>query len=281
MCSTRWVGGGGASGGGARGRAWWSGRWTGASVSLQSLNPNLLAVVTESVDTHQERTFIGIHLIDGVTGRIVHSSVQKKAKGPVHVVHSENWVVVRRGAGPAPPPGLTRLQDRWPLPGHRGGAAEGEALDLCAEASPARSVCARPMPRTSCLPHGTEADLGTRPDSPRGRSGACSPEPVAERRSPPSSTSTGTPRPAGTSSPSWSCTRGRSSTTPRPSAPWTARCCPRSCSSPTSSPPPSAPWRPPSPSGASPVATCSVKQQWGGRGWEGASLQPSPTRGCI
>lgn len=61
----------------------------------QSLNPNLLAVVTESTDTHHERTFIGIYLMDGVTGRIIHSSVQKKAKGPVHMVHSENWVVVR------------------------------------------------------------------------------------------------------------------------------------------------------------------------------------------
>lgn len=61
----------------------------------QSLNPNLLAVVTESTDTHPERSFIGIYLIDGVTGRIIHSSVQKKAEGPVHIVHSENWVVVR------------------------------------------------------------------------------------------------------------------------------------------------------------------------------------------
>nr|XP_015297307.1 ER membrane protein complex subunit 1 isoform X7 [Macaca fascicularis] len=63
------------------------------SVLYKSLNPNLLAVVTESTDTHHERTFIGIFLIDGVTGRIIHSSVQKKAKGPVHIVHSENWVV--------------------------------------------------------------------------------------------------------------------------------------------------------------------------------------------
>lgn len=47
------------------------------------------------MDTHHERTFIGIYLMDGVTGRIIHSSVQKKAKGPVHIVHSENWVVVR------------------------------------------------------------------------------------------------------------------------------------------------------------------------------------------
>ncbi|XP_036208721.1 ER membrane protein complex subunit 1 isoform X10 [Myotis myotis] len=63
------------------------------SVLYKSLNPNLLAVVTESTDVHHERTFIGIFLVDGVTGRIVHSSVQRKAKGPVHIVHSENWVV--------------------------------------------------------------------------------------------------------------------------------------------------------------------------------------------
>lgn len=64
----------------------------------QSLNPNLLAVVTESTDVHHERTFIGIFLVDGVTGRIIYSSVQRKAKGPVHIVHSENWVVVRNGS---------------------------------------------------------------------------------------------------------------------------------------------------------------------------------------
>ncbi|XP_054857363.1 ER membrane protein complex subunit 1 [Eublepharis macularius] len=63
------------------------------SVLYKSLNPNLLAVVTESTDGHHERTFIGIYLIDSVTGRIIHSSVQRKAKGPVHIVHSENWVV--------------------------------------------------------------------------------------------------------------------------------------------------------------------------------------------
>lgn len=60
----------------------------------QYLNPNLLAVVTESTDLHQERSFVGIILIDGVTGRIIHEAVQRKARGPVHVVHSENWVVV-------------------------------------------------------------------------------------------------------------------------------------------------------------------------------------------
>uniref|UniRef100_A0A7N5JZ33 ER membrane protein complex subunit 1 n=1 Tax=Ailuropoda melanoleuca TaxID=9646 RepID=A0A7N5JZ33_AILME len=63
------------------------------SVLYKSLNPNLLAVVTESTDVHHERTFIGIFLVDGITGRIIHSSLQRKAKGPVHIVHSENWVV--------------------------------------------------------------------------------------------------------------------------------------------------------------------------------------------
>uniref|UniRef100_A0A4W3HCC5 ER membrane protein complex subunit 1 n=1 Tax=Callorhinchus milii TaxID=7868 RepID=A0A4W3HCC5_CALMI len=63
------------------------------SVLYKYLNPNLLAVITESTDTHQERAFICIYLIDGVTGRIIHQSVQRKARGPVYVVHSENWLV--------------------------------------------------------------------------------------------------------------------------------------------------------------------------------------------
>ncbi|XP_063292292.1 ER membrane protein complex subunit 1 [Pelobates fuscus] len=63
------------------------------SVLYKYLNPNLLAVVTESTDTHPERCFIGIYLIDSVTGRIIHSSVQRRARGPVQIVHSENWVV--------------------------------------------------------------------------------------------------------------------------------------------------------------------------------------------
>uniref|UniRef100_A0A8C5FU10 ER membrane protein complex subunit 1 n=1 Tax=Gadus morhua TaxID=8049 RepID=A0A8C5FU10_GADMO len=64
------------------------------SVLYKYLNPNLLAVVTESTDPHPERSFVGVLLIDGVTGRIIHDAVQRKARGPVHLVHSENWVVV-------------------------------------------------------------------------------------------------------------------------------------------------------------------------------------------
>lgn len=63
------------------------------SVLYKYLNPNLLALVTESTDQHLERSFVGILLIDGVTGRIIHEAVQRKARGPVHIVHSENWVV--------------------------------------------------------------------------------------------------------------------------------------------------------------------------------------------
>ncbi|KAL1020636.1 hypothetical protein UPYG_G00002730 [Umbra pygmaea] len=63
------------------------------SVLYKYLNPNLLAVVAESTDTHPERAFVGMFLVDGVTGRIIHEAVQRKARGPVHFVHSENWVV--------------------------------------------------------------------------------------------------------------------------------------------------------------------------------------------
>ncbi|KAJ3587022.1 hypothetical protein NHX12_013413 [Muraenolepis orangiensis] len=65
------------------------------SVLYKYLNPNLLAVVTESTDPHPERSFVSILLIDGVTGRIIHDTVQRKARGPVHLVHSENWVVYK------------------------------------------------------------------------------------------------------------------------------------------------------------------------------------------
>ncbi|XP_067096522.1 ER membrane protein complex subunit 1 [Osmerus mordax] len=63
------------------------------SVLYKYLNPNLLAVVTESTDLNQERSFVGMFLVDGVTGRIIHEAIQRKARGPVHFVHSENWVV--------------------------------------------------------------------------------------------------------------------------------------------------------------------------------------------
>jgi len=38
--------------------------------------------------------FVEVYLIDAVTGNVVFHCNHKKAKGPVRVVHSENWVVV-------------------------------------------------------------------------------------------------------------------------------------------------------------------------------------------
>jgi len=38
--------------------------------------------------------FIEVYLIDAVTGNVVFNCNHKRAKGPVHVIHSENWVVV-------------------------------------------------------------------------------------------------------------------------------------------------------------------------------------------
>lgn len=36
---------------------------------------------------------INLYLIDAVSGNIIYSSTHRRAKEPVHVVHSENWVV--------------------------------------------------------------------------------------------------------------------------------------------------------------------------------------------
>lgn len=36
---------------------------------------------------------LNIHLIDVVSGAVVTSLTHRRAKGPVHMVHSENWLV--------------------------------------------------------------------------------------------------------------------------------------------------------------------------------------------
>ena len=38
--------------------------------------------------------FISIYLIDSVSGGVVFHTTHKQAAGPVHLVHSENWIVV-------------------------------------------------------------------------------------------------------------------------------------------------------------------------------------------
>uniref|UniRef100_V5H5V3 ER membrane protein complex subunit 1 n=1 Tax=Ixodes ricinus TaxID=34613 RepID=V5H5V3_IXORI len=63
------------------------------SVLYKYLNPNLVAVVTEGVDSVHKVASINIHLVDAITGAFLYSASHKRARGPVHLVHSENWIV--------------------------------------------------------------------------------------------------------------------------------------------------------------------------------------------
>jgi hypothetical protein len=60
------------------------------SVLYKYLNPNLIGVVSTGKD-NQNIEFINVYLIDTVTGAIVNSFNHKKCRGPVNIVHSENW----------------------------------------------------------------------------------------------------------------------------------------------------------------------------------------------
>eukprot|EP00118_Oscarella_pearsei_P010498 m.64731 g.64731 ORF g.64731 m.64731 type:complete len:994 (+) comp35274_c0_seq12:68-3049(+) len=60
------------------------------SALYKYLNPNIIALATEVI---AEKGSVEILLIDGVTGSIIYRVKQRQAKGPVHIVHSENWVV--------------------------------------------------------------------------------------------------------------------------------------------------------------------------------------------
>ncbi|GFT10422.1 ER membrane protein complex subunit 1 [Nephila pilipes] len=62
------------------------------SVLYKYLNPNLAAIFTEGNDSIQ-KSFCNVYLIDVVTGLIVYSASHKRCKSPVHVVHSENWII--------------------------------------------------------------------------------------------------------------------------------------------------------------------------------------------
>ncbi|XP_070498350.1 ER membrane protein complex subunit 1 isoform X2 [Chironomus tepperi] len=62
------------------------------SVLYKYINPNLIAVVTEGPDSIH-KYMLNVHLIDVVSGAIVFSMNHRRAKGPVRIVHSENWLV--------------------------------------------------------------------------------------------------------------------------------------------------------------------------------------------
>ncbi|XP_017778048.1 PREDICTED: ER membrane protein complex subunit 1 [Nicrophorus vespilloides] len=62
------------------------------SVFYKYVNPNLIALATVSDDAMHKHV-LSVYLVDGVTGLVVFSAHHKRANGPVHMVHSENWIV--------------------------------------------------------------------------------------------------------------------------------------------------------------------------------------------
>ncbi|CAH1996992.1 unnamed protein product [Acanthoscelides obtectus] len=62
------------------------------SVYYKYVNPNLIAVATVSDDPVHKHV-LSVYLIDGVTGLILYATSHKRSRGPIHLVHSENWIV--------------------------------------------------------------------------------------------------------------------------------------------------------------------------------------------
>ncbi|KAB0796589.1 hypothetical protein PPYR_10650 [Photinus pyralis] len=62
------------------------------SVLYKYVNPNLLAIATLMEDPIHKQV-LSIYLVDGVTGLIVYSAAHKRVAKPIHLVHSENWLV--------------------------------------------------------------------------------------------------------------------------------------------------------------------------------------------
>nr|XP_053639999.1 ER membrane protein complex subunit 1-like isoform X1 [Cherax quadricarinatus] len=62
------------------------------SVLYKYVNPNLAVVTTQGYD-HVNKNTLTLYLVDTVTGAVIESVSHKKVSGPIHIVHSENWVV--------------------------------------------------------------------------------------------------------------------------------------------------------------------------------------------
>ncbi|XP_055903168.1 ER membrane protein complex subunit 1 isoform X2 [Eupeodes corollae] len=61
------------------------------SVMYKYMNPNLVAVVTQALDSIH-KYIMNVHLIDVVSGQVVFSMTHRKVRGPFNIVHSENWL---------------------------------------------------------------------------------------------------------------------------------------------------------------------------------------------
>ncbi|XP_011630029.1 ER membrane protein complex subunit 1 isoform X2 [Pogonomyrmex barbatus] len=62
------------------------------SVLYKYINPNLVAVVTEGIG-HAHKNTLNLYLLDVVSGAMIFSVTHKRVRGPIHIVHSENWLV--------------------------------------------------------------------------------------------------------------------------------------------------------------------------------------------
>ncbi|CAB3376133.1 Hypothetical predicted protein [Cloeon dipterum] len=62
------------------------------SVMYKYINPNLIAIISQVSDS-SHKYILNMYLVDGVSGAVVHSATHKRARAPVNVVHSENWLV--------------------------------------------------------------------------------------------------------------------------------------------------------------------------------------------
>ncbi|KAF6210275.1 hypothetical protein GE061_013379 [Apolygus lucorum] len=62
------------------------------SVLYKYVNPNLIAAATVTPDPVL-KSIVSVYLIDAVSGGVVFSTTHKRASEPVHLVHSENWIV--------------------------------------------------------------------------------------------------------------------------------------------------------------------------------------------
>ncbi|XP_050436738.1 ER membrane protein complex subunit 1 isoform X2 [Adelges cooleyi] len=62
------------------------------SVLYKYINPNMVAVLTLTPDT-THKSVLTLHLLDTVSGIIIYSVAHNRATHPIHLIHSENWLL--------------------------------------------------------------------------------------------------------------------------------------------------------------------------------------------
>lgn len=62
-------------------------------VLYKYINPNLVAVVVEGLD-ESKKPYLKMIGMDGITGRVLVSQTYRRARGPCHLIHAENWLML-------------------------------------------------------------------------------------------------------------------------------------------------------------------------------------------